>query len=135
MEAVLAAAARGCDLLVVDLPRRPDHSTEVALASADRTFLVVPAEVRAVASAARVATAIRDLTTDLGIVVRLGSGALDPELVGRSLGLDVFGRCRAEPGLAAALDRGEPPGRGRGPLARVADDLIRDLLAKPTAAA
>jgi secretion/DNA translocation related CpaE-like protein len=136
MDAVLRAAARGSDLVVIDLPRRPDAAAEVALASAHRAFLVLPAEVRAVASAGRVAAAVRGLTADLRIVVRGPAPSdLDADVVGRSIALPVAGECRSEPGLAAALERGEPPGRGRGPLARLADQLLGDLAAtRPVAA-
>jgi secretion/DNA translocation related CpaE-like protein len=128
MEAVLAAAVRGVDLVVVDLPRRPDPAAEVALAIATRTFLVVPAEVRAVASAGRVASAVGLLTPDLRVVVRGPAPSdLEPEVVAASVGLPFAGFCRAEPGLPAALDRGLPPGRDKGPLARLADALVGEV--------
>jgi len=136
MDAVLRAAARGSDLVVVDLPRRPDAACEVALAVAHRTFLVLPAEVRAVASSARVAAAIRGLTADLRVVVRGPAPSdLDADVVARSLDLQLAGECRSEPGLAAALERGEPPGRGRGPLAKLTDQLLADLDSDRAAAA
>jgi secretion/DNA translocation related CpaE-like protein len=129
MESVLAAAVRGAQLVVVDLPRRPDPAGEVALAMADRVFLVVPAEVRAVASAGRVAAAVGLLTPDLRVVVRGPAPSdLEAEVVAESLGLPLSGYCKAEPGLAGALDRGEPPGRSRGPLSRLADQLLEELV-------
>jgi secretion/DNA translocation related CpaE-like protein len=128
MESVLAAAVRGVDLVVVDLPRRPDAAAEVVLAVAQRTFLVVPAEVRAVASAGRVASAVGLLTPDLRVVVRGPAPSdLEPEVVAASVGLPFAGYCRAEPGLSAALDRGIPPGRDKGPLSRLADALLGEL--------
>jgi secretion/DNA translocation related CpaE-like protein len=129
MESVLTASLRAADLVVVDLPRRTDPAGEVALALADRCFLVVPAEVRAVASAGRVAAGMGLLTTDLRVVVRgPAPSSLEPDVVAGSLGLPLAGHCRAEPGLAAALDRGDPPGRARGPLSRLADRLLDDML-------
>jgi hypothetical protein len=47
----------------------------------------------------------------------------------------LFAELRAEPGLAAALDRGEPPGvRPRGPLARCAVRVLDALPRAETAA-
>ena len=130
MRSVLGAARRGGGLVVVDLPRRADAAAEVALADASITYLVVPAEVRAAAAAARVAASIRLLTREVQVVVRgPAPGDLEPEVVAASLGLALAGHCRAEPGLAAALERGQPPGRRRGPLSRLADLLLDDVTA------
>jgi secretion/DNA translocation related CpaE-like protein len=128
MRAVLDAGARESGFVVVDLPR-PDAAAEVALARADQVLLVVPAEVRAVAAAARVAAVLAPLTREVRAVVRgPAPSALEPEVVAESLGLELAGSCRGERGLAAALDRGEPPGSRPGPLARVANSLVRELL-------
>ena len=128
MESVLGAAACGVGLVVVDLPRRTDRAAEVVLARADRTFLIVPAEVRAVASADRVAKAVGQKTPDLRVVVRgPAPTGLEPQVVAASLGWPFAGFCRAEPGLSAALDRGDPPGHCAGPLSRLADRLLHDL--------
>ena len=128
MRSVLGAARRGGGLVVVDLPRRVDAAAEVALAHARITYLVVPAEVRAAAAAARVAASIRSTTREVHVVVRgPAPGDLEPEVVAASLGLPLAGYCRAEAGLAAALERGEPPGRRRGPLSRMADLLLDDV--------
>jgi len=128
MRSVLGAARRGGGLVVVDLPRRVDAAAEVARAHARITYLVVPAEVRAAAAAARVAASIRSTTREVHVVVRgPAPGDLEPEVVAASLGLPLAGYCRAEAGLAAALERGEPPGRRRGPLSRMADLLLDDV--------
>lgn len=125
MESVLQAAVRAAGLVVVDLPRRPDDAARVALAAADRAFLVVPAEVRAVAAAGRVARAHAGLTRSLEVVVRgPAPSSLEPGTIADALGLPLAGWCRPEPGLAASLDRGEPPGRRRGPLATLARRLV-----------
>jgi secretion/DNA translocation related CpaE-like protein len=128
MQAVLGAAAGGVELVVVDLPRHTDPAAEVVLARADRTFLVVPAEVRAVASAGRVAKAVGGKTGDLRVVVRgPAPTGLEPQVVAACLGWPLAGFCRAEQGLSAALDRGDPPGHCPGPLSRLADRLLHDL--------
>jgi len=55
MATALDAGRRGRDLVVVDLPRRMDDASLLALGAADRGYLLVPAELRACAAAARVA--------------------------------------------------------------------------------
>lgn len=126
MEAVLGAARRGHDLVVVDLPRRPDAAGRSALAAASRTLMVVPAEVRAAAAASRVASSAGLLCRDLQVVVRgpspLGLGGSE---IARALGLPLAGEMRAERHADALLDRGDPPGRRQGgPLATLCDQLL-----------
>jgi hypothetical protein len=62
-------------------------------------------------------------------VVRGPSPArLTDRVVARELGLPLAGWLAPEPGLAAAQERGEPPGRsGRGPLARLCTELLVGL--------
>ncbi|MER6593234.1 septum site-determining protein Ssd, partial [Micromonospora purpureochromogenes] len=57
MAATVDAARRGRDFVVVDVPRQLDDAAVVALQSADQAYLVVPAELRATAAAARVVAA------------------------------------------------------------------------------
>jgi secretion/DNA translocation related CpaE-like protein len=126
MNAALDAARRGVDLVVVDLPRRFDQAAEVGAAAAHSVFLLVPAELRAVAAASRVARAVTAHCRRLAVVVRGPSpGGLRADEVAHAIGLPLAGEMRPEPGLAAALERGiTPAGSGRGPLA----DLCRSLL-------
>lgn len=119
MATLLDAGLRGSDLVVVDLPRQPVEASQVALELADVTLLVVPAELRAAAAAARVLAAIRDFSPDVRLLVRgPAPSGLDAETIADVLGVPLAGQIRPEPGLAAALERGDPPGRRtRGPLA------------------
>jgi len=130
MRSVLAAGRRTSDLVVVDLPRRVDDAAEEALTAATTTLLVVPAEVRAVASAARVALQLGALAADVRVVVRgPAPSKLSASLIVSALGLPLAGELRPEPGLEAALERGEPPARrGRGPLAQLSGRLLDELL-------
>lgn len=130
MAAVLAAGRRVHDLLVVDLPRNLDDAARTVLADADLVLLIVPAEVRAAAAAGQVAAAVGLLCRDLRVVVRTpGPGGLDGPTVAEALGLPLQGELRAEPGIARALERGEPPARrGRGPLAQLCGGLLDELL-------
>jgi secretion/DNA translocation related CpaE-like protein len=130
MSSVLAAAARVCDVVVVDLPRWISEPAQIALAASDLVLMVVPAEIRATAAAARVATEVMRFADDVQIVVRgPAPGGLDATDIAHSLGLPLAGQLKPEPALAVALERGEvPAGRGRGPLA----EFCRRLLASHT---
>jgi CO dehydrogenase nickel-insertion accessory protein CooC1 len=130
MRAVLDAGCRANDVVVVDLPRRIDDVSRSVLDRADLTLLVVPAEVRATAAAARVAAAASLIAVDLRVVVRgPAPSQLSAATVAGCLGLPLAGDLRAEPSIAAALERGDPPGRrGRGPLASFCLQLLEQVL-------
>ena len=130
VESVLGAGRRAHDLVVVDLPRTLDDASRVVLASATTVLLVVPHEVRAAAAASRVAAAVGVLCRDLRLVTRGPSPTgLTGGQVARALGLPLLGDLRPEPGLEAALERGDPPGlRPRSPLARLCGELLDELL-------
>jgi secretion/DNA translocation related CpaE-like protein len=127
MGAAVDAGRRGSDLVVIDLPRRFDEAAVAALGQADQTLLVVPAELRACAAAARVAATVLLHTATVSVVVRgPAPGRLKPGEIARALGLPLAGWLRPEPGVARGLERGEAPAAaGSGPLA----DLCRRLLA------
>lgn len=130
MRAVLAAADRGCDLVVLDLPRHLDDAAQQALGRSTVALLVVPAEVRATVAAARVAEAVRRHTGDVRVVVRgPAPTGLDARSVVESLALPLAGEMDAEPGLATSLDRGDPPlGRRAGPLGRFCERFLAEIL-------
>ncbi|MGC9408725.1 septum site-determining protein Ssd [Streptomyces sp. DZ1-3] len=120
VRAVLAAARRRGGTVVVDLPRRIDDGVAEILAQLDVALLVVPAELRAVAAAGRVATAVGMVLRDLRVAVRgpYASG-LDDREVARLLGLPLAGEVPVESGLLRAAESRRPPGTAaRGPLAR-----------------
>ncbi|MBB5787592.1 septum site-determining protein Ssd [Jiangella mangrovi] len=128
--AVLAAARRACDLVVLDLPRWPDPAAEQAIGLCSSVLLVVPAEVRAVAAAARVAVGLTTLAADVRVVTRgpSSSGLSGPD-VAAALGLPFGVHLAAEPRLAAQLDRGDPPGLDeKGPLVQGCGTLLEALL-------
>lgn len=145
VRAVLGAARRGGGTVLVDLPRRVDESVAEALAQLDLGLLVVPAELRAVAAAGRVASAVSMVLRDLRAVVAApgtgagaamtgrtggrrgqgglggfgGSGGLDADEVAGLLGLPLAGELPVEPGLLEAQGGSAPPGAAaHGPLAR-----------------
>jgi secretion/DNA translocation related CpaE-like protein len=131
MAATLDAARLGRDVVVADLPRQLDDAAMLALQAADRAVLVVPAELRATAAAARIAATVALHCDELSVVVRgPAPGRLKAREIARALGLPLAGSLRPEPGLCAAIERGEAPtANGRGPLAELCRQLIQDLSA------
>jgi secretion/DNA translocation related CpaE-like protein len=129
VSAVLGAVRRTYDLTVLDLPRRVTGETVPAFAACDTLLLVVPAEVRAVAAAGRVAAQIAGLAPDLRLVVRGPSPSrLTGPDVARLLGLPLAGWLRRDPRLSSDVERGRAPGRsGRGPLAGLSRRLVAEL--------
>jgi secretion/DNA translocation related CpaE-like protein len=127
MASLVDAGRRGFDRTVIDVGRCCDVAGQAALSLAQVTLLVVPAEVRAVAAAARVLRSVRDSTSDVRVVVR-GRGGPDPDSVADALGVALASVLPDEPGLAAATDRGDYPVSGpRSRLARTASQLLREI--------
>ncbi|WP_241968239.1 septum site-determining protein Ssd [Streptomyces sp. ICBB 8177] len=130
MRSVLGAARRRGGVVVVDLPRRLDDAVVEALSQIDVGLLVVPAELRAVAAADRVASRVGMVLRDLRVVTRgpFPSG-LDTAEIARLLRLPVAGELPPEKGLLEAVESGAPPGAaGRGPLARFSAAFLDDAL-------
>jgi secretion/DNA translocation related CpaE-like protein len=138
MAATVDAGRRGRDLVVVDLPRQLDDAAVIALQAADQVFVVVPAELRATAAAARVVAAVTQHCDRLSAVVRgPAPGRLKAREVARALDLPLAGTLRPEPNLSRGLERGEAPAStGRGPLALLCQRMIAELTGSvPQAAA
>lgn len=135
MAATIDAARRGRDVVVVDLPRWLDEPAAVALQSVDQAFLVVPAELRATAAAARVAAQANQYCGNLSLVVRgPAPGGLKAKEIAQALDLPLAGTLRPEPNLVRSLERGEAPtSSGRGPLAVLCRRLITGLTGTPVA--
>jgi secretion/DNA translocation related CpaE-like protein len=131
VSAVIEAAVRDAELVVVDLPRRVSSAEQVALAAARAVLLVVPAEVRATAAAAQLAATLETYAADVRLVVRgPAPTGLTAEAVADAVALPLAGELRPEAGLAAATDRGEAAAlRPRGPLGLLCRHVLADLLA------
>jgi len=129
MAATLDAARRGRDVIIADLPRQLDDAATLALAAADQAVMIVPAELRATAAAARIATVVRLHCDNLSVVVRgPAPGKLKAREVARSIGLPLAGSLRPEAAVCQALEKGDAPAaNGRGPLAELCKRLIRQL--------
>ncbi|RCW40202.1 secretion/DNA translocation related CpaE-like protein [Halopolyspora algeriensis] len=131
VRAVLDAGRRAGETVVCDLPRFHDETTGAVLRQADLTIVVIPAEVRACAAAARLVAGIHGCGGPIRAVVRgPAPGGLRTTDVERAVGLDVLTAMRPQAGLPAVMDRaGLGSGRvvARGPLARTARELLAAL--------
>ncbi|MFF5080682.1 septum site-determining protein Ssd [Actinoplanes sp. NPDC000266] len=129
MAATIDAARRARDVIVADLPRRLDDAGVLALETADRALLIVPAELRAVAAATRVAQMVLTHRDELSVVVRgPAPGRLKPRDVASSLRLPLAGTLRPDPAMCQALERGMAPGETGGELAGLCRRLVGELL-------
>lgn len=119
---VLSSAARGHDLVVLDLPRQGGSLAEL-VDRCDDLLVVTPTTVPGLAATARM---VADLgrTGRAGLVVR--PGALSDADAERVTGLPVVAAVADQRGLAASVDRGLGPLTGRGPLARAARSLLAE---------
>ncbi|RRO17223.1 septum formation initiator [Saccharopolyspora rhizosphaerae] len=133
VRAVLGAGRRSGATVVCDLPRSPSSADGPVLGDAELAVVVVPAEVRACAAAARVVSAV---TERAGCPVRLvvrgpSPGGLRPRDVARAAGAPVLATMRPQPRLAAAVDRGDlvSAAHRRSPLATAADAALTELAA------
>jgi hypothetical protein len=118
-------------VVILDLPRRIDDAAAEALEQADLGLLVVPAELRAIAASSRVAAAAAMRLSDVRAVVRspAPSGITGGEAA-QGLRLPLAGELAPEPGLAADLECGRPPGaRPKGPLGRFCTAFLTEALA------
>ncbi|GAA1959473.1 septum site-determining protein Ssd [Catenulispora subtropica] len=134
VRAVLGALAQAGDLVVVDLPRTLDEAATEALALATTALIVVPAEVRASAAASQLAAAVRLVTPDLRVVVRLPApGGLEPlDITDVMGGLPLAGVIGPDRRLSAAAEHGEPPGSSaRGSVSAFCRAFLDDLFGAP----
>ncbi|NEA35620.1 hypothetical protein G3I17_28815 [Streptomyces sp. SID13031] len=125
MRSVLGAAQRSSDLVVVDLPRRPDPAAEEAFVRATSTLVVVPRDVRSCAAAARLVAPLREVAHDLRVVAREpglnGLSALD---VADHLSLPLAAKLGSERDLPSSLDEGRFDPRPRSALGRAAGEVL-----------
>ncbi|MGA8114989.1 MAG: septum site-determining protein Ssd [Actinocatenispora sp.] len=133
MDATLDAGRRGSDIVVVDLPRHLDDAAVRAAQLTDRVVVVVPADIRGCAAAARVISRIGPHCGTLHVVVRgPAPGRLRVADVGQALGLPVVAALRPDPGLSESLEHGElPAGTGKGPLAELCTSLLDTMPGAP----
>lgn len=126
--AVIEAGVRSGYTVICDLPRELGSAGWQVVDLTDLIAVVVPAEVRASASAYRLVERLRHRARRVGLVVRGPSpDALPADAVADVVGGELLTVMRAEPRLASALERGEFRPRRGGPLAGGATDVLAAL--------
>jgi secretion/DNA translocation related CpaE-like protein len=134
MHAMVGAAQRGAELVVVDLPRSLDEAGTEALFLSDTLVLVATSEVRGVAAARSVLATLREMSGDVRVVVREIAGSdLTPDAVANALDLPLVGTVATQRCVARAVNDGLGP-LGRGALERVCRAVLDTLAGRtPTA--
>ena len=132
VRAVLDAGRRSGQTVVCDLPRNLPEPAAAALRQADLAIVVVPAEVRACAAAAQVVAGLSGVVPGALFAVVRGPAPAGLRVadVARAVGLDVLTTVRAQPSLAAVLDRGGLCAASRdrrGPLVRATGEILSTL--------
>jgi secretion/DNA translocation related CpaE-like protein len=110
---VLAAAIRGFDLVVADVPRHLAPAGIELVGRSVLTVVVVPEDVRAIGSARRVLDRLRPHTSAVAVVSAARPGGLGRDAVAEGLGRPVIARVRTDRQIRAAIDHGHGPGRSR----------------------
>lgn len=127
LSSVLAAGRRGCDLVVLDLPRRVDDRLAEAVAAVDTILVVCTAQVRAIASASRLLRTLETWCGDIRLVVRrLGRVDLQGASVASALDLPLAATVPTRRGIERSIEDGLGP-LGRVGLARSCRTLLDDL--------
>jgi secretion/DNA translocation related CpaE-like protein len=123
---VLAAAMRGFDLVVADVPRHLEPAGTELVSRSVLTVVVVPEEVRAVGSARRVLTRLEPHTSAVAVVSAARSGGLGRQAVSEGLGRPVIARLRHDRHIRTVVDHGHGPGKSR--TTRGVAHVLLDLL-------
>ncbi|GIG63813.1 septum site-determining protein Ssd [Phytomonospora endophytica] len=128
-ERLLDAARREFDLVVADLPRRPDAAAARVAERCTSGYLVVRGDVHGSAAARSVVTAYAPHWEPPRLLVRRTPGvSLPPEDIARTLGVPLGAVYESEPGLAARLHHGSFEHlRDRSRIAGLCADLLADL--------
>ncbi|GAA4350198.1 septum site-determining protein Ssd [Angustibacter luteus] len=129
--AVLDAAGRGHELVVLDVGRSLDPVAHAALDRADELLLVVPTRLRAVVAARQLVAALGPRASSVTVVARRRP---DERWTGRrvadALGLPLAAVLADDPRLDADLARGVLPGaRLRSPSRRAAEQCLARVFA------
>ena len=112
ISAVVDAASRGFDLVVIDVPRYLDACAELVLSRADVSLVVTSNRVRATAAAARLVDHLDGRSGTVRMVVRMDPKGLRDEAIEAALAVPIIGRLPVVAGLPSRSDDGEAPAVG-----------------------
>ncbi|GAA3536998.1 hypothetical protein AFL01nite_11640 [Aeromicrobium flavum] len=110
---VIAAAMRGFDVVVADVPRHLDGLGRELVSRSVLTVLVVPRRLRGVVAARALAERLEAWSSAMAVVTRSAPSGMPPAAVGRELGLPVLADIGSSRRLPADLEHGLGPMRAR----------------------
>jgi secretion/DNA translocation related CpaE-like protein len=135
LTAVLTAARRGCDVVILDLPRHLDETATAAVMAVETVVLVATPDVGSTAAAGRLLGLLNPICADVRLVVRqLRGTAIVPELVATTLGIPLVATVPTRRAVSRSIQDGLGPLCG-GRIARVCSRLLDDLGVHPRQAA
>jgi secretion/DNA translocation related CpaE-like protein len=136
VRAVLRALTASHELVVVDVPRHLAAEQLEQLSSGSDWLLLVRDDLRGVTAGRERLHTLEAVGIRPALVVRTGrSRLIDAARVAEGVGADLYAVLAEEPGLVAAAERGDPPGRSsRSRLGQVARRLLDDLASGAEAA-
>lgn len=134
--AVVRSLVRTHDLVVLDAGTRPGPVEREVLRAGDGVLLVCASDVRSLTAATQQLRLLDAHLPQAAVLSRTRPGGHGAEAVHRALRLPVAATLPADRRVAAALDRGEPPGQGAGRAwrqccARILDGMLSHPLAAP----
>jgi len=110
---VIAAALRGFDVVVADVPRHLDELGRELVARSVLTVVVVPRRLGGIVAAGSLLARLEPLTDAVVAVTRAGPGAVSRATVARDLGVPVIAELHASRRVAADVEHGLGPMRAR----------------------
>lgn len=107
MRSIVTAGQRGARLVIVDLPRRLDGAATEAAECCDVLVLLCPTDVRAIAGATRLVFGLREVVSDIRLVVRpVPHSPARPDTIARMLSLPLLGSVPTKTAIARSVDDG-----------------------------
>jgi hypothetical protein len=123
---------RAGNTAICDLPRSFNDAALVALERTDLTVVIVPAELRACATAKILAARLADLGHAARLVVRgPAPGNLRPDEAADAVGIPLLTSMRGEPSVVRLIERGDFRLKPDNPLAKAARATLRVLASNP----
>ncbi len=123
---VLDATIKGFDVVVLDVPRRPDDTAAELLGRSVLSLVLVPEEIASVAAARHVLARVGALAPSTGLVSVARRGGIGAAAVADAVEMPVMARLRQDRRLRGAVDRGHGPGGSR-PTRRVVEAVLDAL--------
>lgn len=115
VRSMVGAGQRGCELVVVDVPRQLDEPAAEAARCADLLVLVVTTDIRGVAGAQLLLPTVRELCTTVRLVVRHVPGtAVSAHTVADTLGLPLVAGLPTRASVTRGINDGLGPLSRRG---------------------